>query len=129
MPRVIHFEIHAEQPERCAQFYQQLLGWRFARWVDGEPEYWLITTGPDNEPGINGGMMRRQGPIDGTAVIAFVCTVDVMDVDAAALKAGTLGGTVVVPKMPIPGIGWLCYIKDTEGNIVGLMQHDAAAQG
>ena len=129
MPRVIHFEIHAEQPERCAQFYQQLLGWRFARWVDGEPEYWLITTGPDNEPGINGGMMRRQGPIDGTAVIAFVCTVDVLDVDAAALKAGTLGGTVVVPKMPIPGIGWLCYIKDTEGNIVGLMQHDAAAQG
>ncbi len=129
MPRVIHFEIHAEQPERCAQFYQQLLGWRFARWVDGEPEYWLITTGPDSEPGINGGMMRRQGPIDGTAVIAFVCTVDVLDVDAAALKAGTLGGTVVVPKMPIPGIGWLCYIKDTEGNIVGLMQHDAGAQG
>lgn len=127
MARVIHFEVHAEQPERCQQFYQQLFGWQFARWADGEPEYWLITTGPDSLPGINGGMIRRQGPIDGTAVIAFVCTVDVENVDAMALKAGSLGGTVVVPKMPIPGVGWLSYIKDTEGNIVGMMQSDASA--
>lgn len=127
MSRVIHFEIHAEQPERCSQFYQQLFGWQFARWGAGEPEYWLITTGPDSQPGINGGMIRRQGAIDGTAVIAFVCTVDVPNVDAAALKAGSLGGTVVVPKMPIPGVGWLTYIKDTEGNIVGMMQHDPSA--
>lgn len=123
MPRVIHFEIHAEQPERCAQFYQQLFDWRFDRW-GGEQEYWLITTGPDSQPGINGGMVRRRGPIDGSAVIAFVCTVDVADVDAMALKAGSLGGQVVVPKMPIPGVGWLVYIKDSEGNIVGMMQAD-----
>jgi predicted enzyme related to lactoylglutathione lyase len=29
--------------------------------------------------------------------------------------------------MPIPGVGWLAYCKDTEGNIFGLMQADPKA--
>jgi uncharacterized protein len=33
-----------------------------------------------------------------------------------------------VPKMPIPGVGWLAYIKDTEGNILGMMQPDPSAK-
>ena len=31
------------------------------------------------------------------------------------------------PKMAIPGVGWLAYGKDTEGNIFGVMQTDPAA--
>ena len=38
------------------------------------------------------------------------------------------GGTIALPKMPIPGIGWLAYAKDTEGNLFGLMQADPAAR-
>jgi predicted enzyme related to lactoylglutathione lyase len=30
--------------------------------------------------------------------------------------------------MAIPGVGWLCYFKDTEGNIFGMMQNDPAAK-
>jgi predicted enzyme related to lactoylglutathione lyase len=126
MPRVIHFEIHAGDPERAIAFYRALFGWEFTRW-NSEIEYWLVKTG-EGQPGIDGGLVRRRGEIDGTAVIAYVCTVDVASVDEAAKRAVELGGEVVVPKMPIPGVGWLVYAKDTEGNIFGCMQSDPSAR-
>jgi len=126
MPRVIHFEIHAENPDRAVKFYREVLGWEFTKW-DGPMPYWLIKTGPDSQPGINGGLLPRRGVIDGQAVIAYVCTVDTNSVDQHVAKAQASGGTLVVPKMPIPGIGWLAYCKDTEGNIFGLMQADPKA--
>jgi predicted enzyme related to lactoylglutathione lyase len=30
--------------------------------------------------------------------------------------------------MPIPGVGWLAYVKDLDGNILGIMQNDPAAK-
>jgi len=127
MPRPIHFEIHAENPERAITFYKNLLGWTFEKW-DGPMPYWLVTTGPNEEPGINGGLLPRQGQIDGQAVIAYVCTMGVDNVDDLTNKAVAGGGQVVVPKMAIPGMGWLVYCKDTEGNIFGMMQPDAEAK-
>jgi len=127
MPRVVHFEIHAADPERAVNFYQTLFGWTFQKW-EGPMDYWLIITGPDDQRGINGGLVRRQGEIDGQAVIAYVCTVDVEDVDASVQAATDNGGQIALPKMPIPGVGWLAYCKDTEGNIFGVMQNDPNAQ-
>jgi predicted enzyme related to lactoylglutathione lyase len=37
------------------------------------------------------------------------------------------GGTIALPKMAIPGVGWLAYCKDTDGNMFGIMQPDPAA--
>lgn len=128
MPRVIHFEIHAEDPPRAIGFYQALLGWQFTAWGSGEMEYWLIKTGEAGSPGIDGGLVRRRGRIDGQAVIAYVCTVDVADLAATLTKAGQLGAVEALPTMPIPGVGWLAYLKDTEGNLFGLMQADANAR-
>ncbi len=125
MARVVHFEIHAADPERAIIFYQNLLGWEFTNWDPGN--YWLIKTGPDDQPGINGGLLPRRGEIDGQAVIAYVCTVDVDSVDGSVEKALELGGQIALPKMAIPGVGWLAYVKDTEGNIFGMMQNDPAA--
>lgn len=127
MPRVMHFEIHAGDPDRAIKFYQTLFKWEFQKW-EGPMEYWLITTGPNDQPGINGGLVKRQGEIDGQAVIAYVCTVDVADVDAALRTAEANGAQVAVPKVPIPGMGWLVYCKDTEGNIFGMMQGDPEAK-
>jgi len=126
MPRVVHFEIHAADPERAVKFYEKVFGWTFQKW-EGPMEYWLVTTGPDDQPGINGGLLKRQGEIDGQAVIAYVCTVDVADLDGSMATVEANGGTVAVPKMPIPGMGWLAYYKDTEGNIFGMMQNDPSA--
>lgn len=127
MPRVVHFEIHAADPNRAVKFYQTLFGWTFQKW-EGPMEYWLVTTGPNDQPGINGGLVQRQGEIDGQAVIAYVCTVDVENLDASVQMAVDNGGQIAVPKMPIPGMGWLAYCKDTEGNIFGMMQGDPNAK-
>ena len=127
MPRVIHFEIHADDPERAIKFYREVFAWEFTKW-EGPMPYWLIKTGPDSQPGINGGLVPRRGVIDGQAVIAYVCTVDVSSLDESFNKALASGGTVALPKMPIPGVGWLAYCKDTEGNIFGMMQADPGAK-
>ena len=59
MPRVVHFEICADDPERAVNFYQSTFGWKIRKW-DGPQEYWVIITGNDDEPGINGGMVHRE---------------------------------------------------------------------
>ena len=129
MPRLMHFEIHATDPERLIGFYSKLLGWTFTKWR-GPADYWLVSTGPDTEPGINGGLMRRHGapPADGQPVNAFVCTVGVQALDASLAGLASAGGTMAVAKMAVPGIGWLAYVKDPDGNILGLIQPDASAK-
>ena len=64
MSRVVHFEIHAGDPERAINFYEKLFGWTFQKW-EGPMPYWLVITGPDDQRGINGGLIKRQGEIDG----------------------------------------------------------------
>ena len=127
MPRVVHFEIHAGDPARAITFYEKTFGWTFQKW-EGPMQYWLVNTGPAEQPGINGGLVPRRGELDGEAVIAYVCTVDVAAIDESIATVIANGGTVVVPKMPLPGMGWLVYCKDTEGNIFGMMQNDAEAK-
>ena len=129
MPRPIHFEIHASDPERVQAFHRTLFGWQFQAW-NGPVEYWVITTGDAAQPGINGGMVRRRGPApaEGQAVNAFVCTVAVADLDATLRALPGAGGTLALPKMAVPGVGWLAYVKDPDGNLCGLMQADSAAR-
>ncbi|USN53646.1 MAG: VOC family protein [Candidatus Nomurabacteria bacterium] len=127
MPRVIHFEIHASDPERAAQFYARVFDWDIQKW-DGPEEYWLVNTGADTQAGINGAIFRRQGELSQhDAVIAFVCTIDVPNVDAYIEKVKQHGGHVELQKMAVPGVGWMAYCKDTEGNIFGMMQADPEA--
>ena len=128
MPRVVHFEIHAEDPERAARFYDRVLGWEAKRW-EGPVDYWLLTTGAGGEPGINGAIALRRGaaPTEGEAVNAFVCTAEVEELDAAVEEATAAGGELAVPRMAVTGVGWLAYVKDTEGNMLGLMQPDDSA--
>ena len=127
MPRVVHFEIHADDTNRAVKFYKTVFGWEATKW-DGPQDYWLVTTGPDDEPGINGAIMKRHRAIDGVAVIAYVCTIDVNVIDDYLAKVAANGGEIVVPKTAVPMIGWSAYCKDTDGNIFGLMQADTNAR-
>src|SRR5271154_5701304 len=118
MPRPIHFEIPAEDPARAIRFYETVFGWKFDKWA-GPMDYWLITTGQPGEPGINGGLMPKREPAQ-----PCVNTMGVSDLDATLKTIEGAGGQCVVPKMPVPGVGWLAYFKDTEGHIFGAMQAD-----
>lgn len=128
MSRPVHFEIHAENPDRAMAFYKAVFGWTFQKF--GTFDYWTVTTGSEEEPGINGGLIRRQGSPPGpqAPVHGYVCTISVVNVDTAAEAVRKAQGLVVVPKMSIPGVGWLVYCKDTESNIFGIMHEDREAK-
>jgi predicted enzyme related to lactoylglutathione lyase len=128
MARVVHFEVHAAEPERAIAFYESVFGWKFTKLPSGVMEYWLISTGEG--VGIDGGLLRRMGPppTEGQAVNAFVCTLQVDDLDASMSAGVKAGGAVALPRMPIAGVGYVGYLKDTEGNIFGLHQPDPNAK-
>lgn len=88
MSRPIHFEIMAEDPARAKTFYETVFGWTFQKWEGGPMEYWLITTGPDSEPGINGGMYKRPADKPATGYKAYVCTMGSKNLDADGCRYG-----------------------------------------
>jgi predicted enzyme related to lactoylglutathione lyase len=122
MNRVTHFEIPADDTKRASEFYREVFGWAFKSW-GGPEEYLLVETGPNSEPGINGGLMKKKHPQQ-----PVVNSIDVLDIDATIKMVEHSGGQIVVPKTTMPGVGWLAYFKDTEGNIFGIMQVDATAK-
>jgi len=102
-------------------FYEKVFGWKFERW-DGPSPYWMVQTGGEG-PGIDGGLRGRTHPNEGP-----LNTIDVPSCDDYIRKIDAAGGKTLVPKMAIPGVGWLAYCKDTEGNIFGMMQSDPSAK-
>ena len=121
MPRVIHFELGVDDPERAIKFYQAVFGWKIEKW-DGPDDYWLVTTGEESQPGINGALMRR---INSETTINII---DVPSVDEFVDKIVKSGGKVLQPKITVPGVGYAAYCIDTEGNRFGLMQSDPSAK-
>lgn len=126
MPRVIHFEIYADDIQRAIKFYTDVFNWEFSAF--GQTGYWSINTGADDEPGINGGLMKRRFEIAGTGSVSYVCSIDVADYDTYKNKILNAGGENILEKMPVPGLGWLGYFKDTEKNIFGIFQDDKEAK-
>lgn len=130
MGRVVHFEIEADDPARATAFYKEVFGWHIEPW-EGAHEYWLIMTGDKGADikgregdGIDGAILRRRGPQPTyeNPTSAFVCLVEVKDIDEACQLVTKHGGNVMVEKMEVPGVGYRCYCKDTEGNIFGMLQ-------
>jgi predicted enzyme related to lactoylglutathione lyase len=115
MNRVLHFEIPVENPERAIKFYEDVFGWEITKW-EGPFDYWLIKTGEEGEPGIDGALMTREmGEM-------IRNTIGVESFDEFAEKIQKNGGMLVTEKMSIPGIGIMGSFKDTEGNISVIME-------
>ena len=123
MDKVIHFEVPFEDGERATTFYREAFGWQ----LNAMPQfqYVLATTTPADETGspteaggINGGMLRRQGPIS-----APVITIGVADLDEALARVEKLGGSVAIGRQPVGDMGFSAYFHDTEGNLIGLWQN------
>jgi predicted enzyme related to lactoylglutathione lyase len=126
MGKVVHFEIPADDVDRAKNFYGSIFGWDLQTMPMGESEYTTVrTTAVDEqtqlptEPGaINGGMMQR----DARITTAPVITIDVDGIDDSLKQIEDKGGSTVVPRTPIPGMGAFAYFKDSEGNVMGLWE-------
>jgi predicted enzyme related to lactoylglutathione lyase len=122
MARLVHFEMNVKDVHKTISFYEDVFGWKFQKW-DGPMDYWLIMTGDEEEPGIDGGLGYEE---EGFPKV--VNTIDVGDIDEIIKKIESKGGAIVRPKHAVPGVGWLAYFKDSEGVMSGIMQNDPNAK-
>ncbi len=122
MARVVHFELVADDVEKMIKFYENVFGWKVQKW-DGPIDYWFLMTGDNEKLGIDGAFGKRQSDDD-----TVVNTLDVDDAKDISEKIVKNGGEVVRPVSAVPGVGWLVYFKDTEGNLWGAMQDDSEAR-
>lgn len=122
MPRLVHFEMNVKDVQKSIKFYEEVFGWKFQKW-DGPMDYWLIMTGDENEPGIDGGLGYEEEGLPN-----LINTIDVADIDDVINRIEKNGGEIVRPKHAVPGVGWLAYFKDSEGVMSGIMQNDPNAK-
>ncbi len=119
---IIHFEIPATDVEKLRKFYAGVFSWKIERHT-GPIEYWMIQTVPTDDkgmlqrPGVNGGMLKKQGPEH-----MPVNYISVESIEASIEKVKALGGKIVVPKQEVPNIGWIATAADPEGNPIALLQ-------
>lgn len=87
---------------------------------------WLVRAGAPDEPGADGALIGR-GDVHQTPI--FI--VGVEDLDETIRRNEPATGTILQGRLPVPGVGWSAYVKDSEGNTIGLFQPDpkAAAPG
>ncbi|HEX2370882.1 MAG TPA: VOC family protein [Acidimicrobiia bacterium] len=122
MRKVVHFEIPADDLGRAKEFYGSVFDWQLQD-MEGM-DYTSVTTVPvddqqiPSEPGaINGGLFPR------TEELAVpVLTVDVDSIDETLSSVEAAGGSVVRSRTEIPGMGAYAYLRDSEGNVVGLWE-------
>lgn len=118
MPKFVHIDIAADDPERAAGFYEKVFGWD-VRKLEGPVPYWLIS--PSDEPGALGaGIAKREQSWQSTAP-----TIEVPSADEYGAKIVAEGGTIIRPKALIPGVGYLLTFKDTEGNVFAILEPSA----
>jgi predicted enzyme related to lactoylglutathione lyase len=120
MGRVVHFEVPVDDPERARTFYESALGWSFQGW--GDQPYWLTAIGPEDAAGIEGALIGRS-----EIHAAPVLVVGVEDLDATLARVAAAGGEALTDRDAVPGIGWAAYVRDPEGNVIGLFQPDDEA--
>lgn len=123
MPKVIHFEIPAENTKRAVDFYEKAFGWKIEKYGNSQMDYWLVTAGEEKEIGINGAISEKDEMHP-----SIVPTISVASFEKSVDKIKAAGGTVIGPKMAVPKVGYMTYCKDTEGNIFGIMQTDPNAK-
>lgn len=118
MPRVVHFEVKARDVERASSFYREAFDWDAQEW-EGPTPYRFLITGSDGEAGIDGAVATDDG--SGQSI---VLTLEVPAVEEAERRVASAGGKVTRSNEPIPGVGRLAYVEDSEGNTFGILERE-----
>lgn len=121
MPKVTHFEIPAQNPKKTMEFYKEVFEWNFQKW-DGPIDYWFIEDDNTKEPGIVGAIAPKSQPDE-----IITNTISVKNIDNYIDRIQEYGGKITSPKHSIPGVGYLAYFSDLDGNLFGIMEDDETA--
>jgi hypothetical protein len=118
------FAIHADDVQRCRRFYEAVFQWRFEPW--GPPDFYLVRTGDEDRPGVQGLMHKRQQPRGAGGPNCFECTIAVDDLDAVTGAIAANGGRILMANAQVPTVGVLTKFEDTEGNMLSAMAYEHA---
>ena len=116
MPKFTHIDISADQPERAAEFYRRAFGWVVTK-LDGPVPYWLVDVNTGSPTDMGAGIGQRSD-----ADRSVVPMIDVSSADASAAAIVAAGGTIEIPKTAIPGVGQIVTFRDTEGNVLAVLE-------
>lgn len=110
---IAHWELMVNDLAKAQAFYSSVFDWE---WDESTfPGYSMIKTGSD--PG--GGLMAKPETAPGCALNTYF---SVADIETTMAKAVEAGATSIVPKTPIPGMGYWAMFADPDGIPIGLFQ-------
>jgi len=111
--RFVWHDLNTTDVEAAKGFYTQLLAWDVEVWKPGEMDYPMISA--------NGKQHGGFGEAQGGAPSHWLGHVVVDDVDAAAQRAQSAGGSVLTA-MDIPEVGRITVIRDPQGATISAYQ-------
>jgi uncharacterized protein len=111
--RFVWHELATNDVKQAVAFYSELFGWSTSEEDMGPMgKYTMLKSG---DKGV-GGMMSLMPGEKAPPHWRTYCTV--LDVDAAARRAGQLGGKVLVPPTDIPKVGRFAVVADPQGAVL-----------
>jgi predicted enzyme related to lactoylglutathione lyase len=119
-----HFDLTVRNTGEARRFFSAVLGWTYKEFAPG---YFRIQAGPEDEPGIDGGIAAladttiAKGPLT-----VLVMPVDDLDKMVALVESN--GGHVLERRVWVPGIGWFSSCAEPGGLVFGMIQADPAVQ-
>lgn len=122
---VIHFEVIGKDGDKLRSYFSELFGWEFSDPL-GPTNYAVVQVDPENTgvdgDGIPGGVGTAPEGYDGH--VTFYVAVD--DVEAALVKAESLGGSRMMGPDMIPEVNIeIGLFTDPEGHVIGVVKPEA----
>lgn len=109
-----HIELNTDDVGKVKEFYGGLFAWQLQDVPMGDHGTYTMIK-PGSGPG--GGIQKKPMPEAPSMWLTYIA---VESVDATLEKAQKLGGKVIVPKTPIPDMGWLGIVADPTGAVFGV---------
>jgi len=111
---VVHWQLISREPEKLAQFYLTLFGWKIS---DANGLGYRMVETAQSGKGVDGGIWPA--PPGAPEMVQLFVEVD--DIDAALAQLTGLGGSVVMPKQVLPEGDAMALATDPLGRPFGLM--------
>jgi len=110
---IVHIELHSADPAKSKQFYGQVFGWKFEEMPEMNYTMWKAP----NEPA--GGLMQT---MEGRPpqVLNYILS---KSIDHSIQQIAAAGGTVLQPKMEIPGQGWWALFQEPGGTMMAVYEN------
>ena len=111
------FEIYVQDMVRAKSFYEKTFQTTLTRLENAALEMWTFPMQKES-PGCPGTLVKMPGKDSGAGgtIIYFSCA----DCAVEAERATKSGGALQRPKFSIGEHGFIAFINDTEGNLIGL---------